>query len=124
MILAGYNDTCIQKVIFIFPLLLDGPEKLVKARVSRPVQQVEVLEPESIRRLGQLMARRLERVATMMEILQDYSSEWVFSISKDYLTMESEDIDVTSALEELSLQGFNHDDFTWKVEYTRKWGFM
>ncbi|HHX51703.1 MAG TPA: hypothetical protein GX711_09725, partial [Clostridia bacterium] len=85
---------------------------------------VEVLEPKSIRRLGQLMARRLERVATMMEILQDYSSEWVFSISKDYLTMESEDIDITSALEELSLQGFNHDDFTWKVEYTRKWGFM
>jgi tRNA(Phe) wybutosine-synthesizing methylase Tyw3 len=125
LILAKNKDACVQKTIFIFPFFIEKQKNhLTQSCASGRTQQLEKVEPASIKAFGQLLARRMERIAAMVEILQGFSQEWVFLVSGNCLFMEAKDIETTKALEELSRRGFGPGDFSWKVEYSRSWGFM
>ncbi|KJR44235.1 hypothetical protein UF75_5380 [Desulfosporosinus sp. I2] len=86
--------------------------------------KVKKVKPEAVRNLNKFLTKRLERIATMMELLTEAHDDWAITGKKDYILLETETYDFNDAIKILKEQGFDGSEFILKVEYTRKWGVL
>lgn len=60
----------------------------------------------------------------MMDILWDIHDDWALRSKKEYILMETKNLDFNVLLNALKEKGFSDDEFILKVEYDRKWGVL
>lgn len=118
------NETCVQRT----RLFLYFFEKNNWATGEKPplddIVKVKKVSSKAVRNLNKFLTSRLERIATMMELLSEAHDDWAISGKKDYILMETESFDFNDSIKILKEQGFDDSEFTLKVEYTRKWGVL
>lgn len=78
--------------------------------------------PAAIRRVGQAMAGRAERVAAMMELMA--ANGFVFKIDKTAVYCYSSEVEAYEIKRDLLAAGFKDFEFQIILEYTRGWGMM
>ena len=117
------NETCVQRTLFLFYF-----KKKVWLPGEKPpmedIIKVKDVQPEALRYFAKFMHTRLNRIAEMMDILLKVHDNWAVTGWKDHVLMETESFDFNDAVKALANQGFHHDEFVLKVEYTRKWGVL
>ncbi len=95
--------------------------KLIEEPV--PYDLVAALEqpptPQSVRRFGEHLARRTERVAAMMDALA--ARGFTFKFEKDRVFADSVEMEAQEAKRYLLSQGFEDTEFQVLLEYARKW---
>lgn len=75
--------------------------------------------PAAVRRFGERLARRLERVAAMMEALE--ARGFTFKFAKDRVFADSAEMEAQEAKKYLLSLGFEDTEFQVLLEYARKW---
>lgn len=118
------NITCIENVRFIFEFFekreyLHGEEPPLKN-----ILNVSEVNSQSVRDLGAFLGNRLQRIASMIEILKSAHSSWQMAGKKDRIIMETQSFDFNDAIEALAAKGFKDDEYILKIEYQRKWGML
>lgn len=86
------------------------------------IQGVEMVRPEDVRNLGRFLMDRLERVASIMELL--LSRGWSCCGTKQAIILEGNDMEAYEVKQFLLDNGFNLCEFEIRLDYTRKWGIM
>ena len=118
------NETCVQRARFFFSFF----EKRVWKSGEEPplgrIIKVKDVQPEAIRNLSGFLTIRLNRIASMMEVLLTAHSDWAITGRKDSILMETESFDFNEAVKVLQQSGFTDEEFVLNVEYTRKWGVL
>jgi len=118
------NETCVQRARFFFYFF----ELKDWAPGEKPpydeIVKVKKVSPKAVRNLNKFLTSRLERIATMMELLTEAHDDWAITGKKDYILMETETYDFNDAIKILEEQGFDDSEFILKVEYIRKWGVL
>ncbi|QPA32133.1 hypothetical protein ISX45_03815 [Anoxybacillus caldiproteolyticus] len=110
--------TCKQKICFIFEIF---PRHVMPLKKSLHTHQ---MNSRSVRELNAFLSVRLERIACMMDLLQEAHDHWIVYGKKNKIIMETDTYDFGEALDILSSHGFNKDDYILRVEYERKWGML
>jgi len=118
------NVTCIQRVRFFFDFYEKKEWSPGEEPPLKKIIKVKEVKPEAVRNLSRFLAWRLDRIATMMDILLNAHDDWAITGKKDMIVMETESFDFTDALNLLKEQGFHDDEYILKVEYSRKWGML
>lgn len=75
-----------------------------------------------VRRLGELMTKRTERVAAMMDLLAAAGFE--FEVKKNVVYATSDQVEAFEAKQRLLEAGFKDREFQILLEYTRGWGML
>lgn len=75
-----------------------------------------------VRRLGELMTKRTERVAAMMDLLA--ASGFEFDVKKNVVYATSDQVEAFEAKHSLLEAGFKDREFQILLEYTRGWGML
>jgi len=75
--------------------------------------------PAGVRRLGESLSRRAERVAAMMDTLA--ARGFTFKLEKDRVFADSNEMEAQEAKRYLLSQGFEDTEFQVLLEYARKW---
>ncbi len=75
--------------------------------------------PAAVRRFGERLALRADRVAAMMEALADRG--FTFKFAKDRIFADSESMEAQEAKKYLLTRGFEDTEFQVLLEYARKW---
>ena len=75
--------------------------------------------PAAVRRFGERLALRAERVAAMMEALA--ARGFTFKFAKDRVFADSEEMEAQDAKKYLLSLGFEDTEFQVLLEYARKW---
>lgn len=124
IIMGKDNITCIERVCFIFEFFekreyLQGEQPPLKN-----ILNVSEINSQSVRDLGVFLANRLDRIASMIEILKSAHSNWRITGKKDRIVMETETFDFNDAIEALAAKDFKDDEYILKIEYQRKWGML
>ncbi len=118
------NETCVQRIRLFFYFF----EKNNWMTGERPplddIVKVKGVSSKAIRNLNKFLTARLERIATMMDLLAEAHDDWAITGKKDYILMETETYDFNDSIKILKEQGFDDSEFNLKVEYTRKWGVL
>lgn len=114
------NETCVQRARFFFYFF----ERTGEQPPFDAILKVKKVEPEAVRNLKNFLNERLDRVASMMELLMKAHDDWAISGNKDHILMETETYDFNDAIKILKDHGFEDNDFILKVEYTRLWGVL
>lgn len=117
------NETCVQRVRFFFNYFKNESLKEEKIPIERIIK-LKPVTPNDVRELKDILSLRLERIACMMDILNQAHEDWAVTGRKDYISMETETLDYNKAVEMLEQNGYTQDEFVLKVEYTRKWGVL
>lgn len=78
--------------------------------------------PDYVSRLGDLMTRRVERVAAMMKILS--ACGFHFEVKKNVVHAYSNKVEAFEAKHSLLKAGFKDCEFQIILEYTRGWGML
>ena len=89
---------------------------LDKIRGAQPAR------PEDVRSLGCFLKDRLERVASMMELL--LGRGWTCRGARQAVILAGDDMEAHQVKEFLQGHGFRPWEYEIKLEYTRKWGIM
>jgi predicted deacetylase len=76
----------------------------------------------NVRRFGDRLARRAERVAAMMDVLA--ARGFTFKFEKDRVFADSNEMEAQDAKRYLLSQGFEDTEFQVLLEYARKWGVL
>lgn len=118
------NETCVQRTRFFFYFFEKKDWLPGEKPPLEDIVKVKGVKPEAVRSLNRFLTTRLERIARMMEVLQEAHDDWAITGWKDHILMETESFEFQYALEALKKQGFHDDEFILKVEYTRKWGVL
>lgn len=118
------NETCVQRARFFFYFFEKKDWDPGEKPPFDDILKVKNVKPEAIRNLNKFLTSRLERIATMMELLTEAHDDWAITGKKDYILMETETYDFNKAIQLLKEQGFDDSQFILKVEYTRKWGVL
>lgn len=118
------NETCVQRARFFFYFFEKKDWDPGEKPPFDDILKVKNVKPEAIRNLNKFLTSRLERIATMMELLTEAHDDWAITGKKDYILMETETYDFNKAIQRLKEQGFDDSQFILKVEYTRKWGVL
>ncbi|MCS5696413.1 hypothetical protein [Desulfofundulus thermocisternus] len=105
--MVNYRVTVILK-------LLEG--NLPPEKIQDPVR------PEDVRRLGDFLKERLERVASMMELLQERG--FCCRGTRKAVILEGSDLEAYQVKKLLQEHGFKPHEYEIKLEYTRQWGIM
>ncbi|MEJ9210852.1 hypothetical protein [Bacillus smithii] len=116
--------TCNQKICFIFEF---WDRQIWLPRKIKPLKRSYRFHQVNSRHVRELQARlsvRLEKIACMMDILQEAHDCWMIYEKKNQIIMETDSFDFSEALDILSRHGFTNDDYILKVEYERKWGML
>lgn len=118
------NVTCEQRVRFLF-LFTEKREwsEDETPPLDRIIKQKGVA-PDALRELANFLNIRLDRIATMMEILLKSHNNWAITGKADRIIMETQTLDFNEALNSLKAKGFHDDEFILEVEYDRKWGIL
>ena len=77
---------------------------------------------EQIKRYGNAVAAKTERIAAMIEILAN--SGFSLSMKKEYIYADSENIEAVAAKRLLADKGFEDKEYQIYLEYRRQWGVM
>nr|WP_240985404.1 hypothetical protein [Acididesulfobacillus acetoxydans] len=117
------NETCIQKVQLDFPFFSDCGWDQGTTPWQR-LTKTRGLTPDTLRQGQKFIMWRLERIASMMEILLDMHEDWQLVGQKDRILMETVSLDFNRALQVLRQNGFSDQEFILTVEYLRKWGML
>lgn len=118
------NITCIQLVRFFFDFYEKREWQPGEEAPLPKVAKAREVTPEAVRNLGHFLGNRINRIATMMDILTKAHGDWAIAGRKDQIVMETETLDFNDAIKLLKDNGFNDDEFVLKVEYNRKWGML
>jgi hypothetical protein len=115
--------TCNQKICFIFEI---WNQKIWLPRNEKPLKSppIHQLNSRHVRELQAHLSVRLERIACMMDLLQEAHDHWMIYEKKNKIIMESNTFDFSEALNILAIHGFTNDDYILRVEYERKWGML
>ncbi|MDT8901786.1 hypothetical protein [Anaeroselena agilis] len=95
--------------------LIDEP---VPYEVVAPSEQLPPTAA-SVRRFGESLSRRAERVAAMMEALE--ARGFTFKFAKDRVFADSTEMEAQDAKRYLLSQGYEDTEFQVLLEYARKW---
>ncbi|AFM02263.1 hypothetical protein Desde_4001 [Desulfitobacterium dehalogenans ATCC 51507] len=117
------NETCVQRARFFFYF----SEKTWEPGEKPPLEDIlksKKISPQAVRNLKDFLSIRLERIATMLELLTEAHDDWAMTGKKEYILLETETYDFNHALKLLKDHGFKDTEFVLKVEYTRKWGVL
>ena len=118
------NVTCVQRTRFFFYYF----EKNNGLTGERPplddIVKAKRVSAKAVRNFSKFLSSRLERIATMMELLSEAHDDWAITGKKDYILMETETYEFNDAIKILKEQGFDDSEFNLNVEYTRKWGVL
>ena len=117
------NETCVQRVrlFFYYYRLEVGQKDKFPWEIILKLKEVK---SSDVRNLKDFLALRLERIASMMDILCKVHEDWAITARKEYISMETESLDYNKVTEVLSHHGYNPDEYKLVVEYTRKWGVL
>jgi hypothetical protein len=118
------NETCVQRARFFFYFFEKTDWKSGEKPPLSDIVNVKRVEPKAVRNLNKFLTLRLDRIATMMELLMEAHDDWAITGKKDFILMETETYDFNDAINTLKKQGFEDSEFILKVEYTRKWGVL
>lgn len=118
------NITCIQRARFFFDFYEKREWQLDEEPPLKNIVKAKEIPPQAVRQLGQFLGSRLDRIASMMEILMTAHQDWAVTGKKDLIIMETQSFDFNDAIKLLKEHGFNHDEYILKVEYDRKWGML
>lgn len=118
------NETCVQRARFFFYFFEKKDWAPGETPPFNDILKVKKVKPEAVRNLNKFLTKRLERIATMMELLTEAHDDWAITGKKDYILLETETYDFNDAIKILKEQGFDGSEFILKVEYTRKWGVL
>lgn len=118
------NVTCVQIVRFFFDFFEKREWSPGEKQPLDNIVKAEKVTPEAVRELNSFLTERLDRIATMMELLLNAHDNWAITGKKDKIIMETNSFDFNEALKLLKENGFNDDEFILKVEYQRKWGML
>lgn len=118
------NETCVQRVKFFFYFFEKREWQPGEEPPLNKITRVKNIKPEAIRELNWFLTNRLDRIATMMEVLSSVHDNWAITGKKDLIIMETETFDFNDAITALKEQGFGDDEYILKVEYDRKWGIL
>lgn len=86
------------------------------------ITKIDQLTPDTVRQFGGLLASRAERVAQMMEALQERG--FTLKFEKDRVVADSSEVEAQDAKAYLIARGFQDREFQVYLEYARKWGVM
>jgi len=78
--------------------------------------------PELVRQLGIKMARRMERVASIMELLT--TKGFIFEMDKQVVYACSDKVEAQEIKRYMLEAGFKDREFQLVLEYTRGWGML
>lgn len=117
------NLACIQKVKFIFDFF---EKREWQPGEEPPLNSVikSTVNPGDIKKLGEFLSWRMDRISQMMDILLSAHDKWAVTGKRDKVLMETDSWDFNDAVKLLKEHGFNDDEFILKVEYERKWGVL
>lgn len=118
------NETCVQRARFFFYFFEKTDWKPGEKPPLLDIVKAKKVEPQAVRNLNKFLTLRLDRIASMMELLTEAHDDWAITGKKDYILMETESFDFKDAIDILKEQGFDNSDYILKVEYTRKWGVL
>ena len=118
------NITCIQNVRFIFEFFEKREWNSGEESPLKNIINTSEVTSQSVRKLGDFLSNRIERIAEMMEILKDAQNEWKIAGKKDKIIMETENFDFNESIEVLAEKNFRDDEYILEVEYKRKWGML
>ncbi len=96
--------------------------KLIEEPVPYELVAPSELQPPSaagVRRFGESLARRAERVAAMMDVLA--ARGFTFKFEKDRVFADSIEMEAQDAKRYLLTKGFEDTEFQVLLEYARKW---
>ncbi|GAB6179748.1 hypothetical protein JCM14036_10670 [Desulfotomaculum defluvii] len=118
------NITCIQRARFFF----DFYEKREWLPDEEPplknIIKTKEISPQAVRKLGEFLGNRIDRIASMMDLLMTAHNDWAVTGKKDLIIMETQSLDFNDAIKLLKDHGFSDDEYILKVEYDRKWGML
>lgn len=112
---------CVQKVRFV----LSFAE--VQSWADKPLQEVHLkgqVLPDDVRAFSRAFCTRLDRIASMMEVLSAEHRDWLIAGKRDCVVMETESFDYSQAIQLLANSGFDALEYLVEVEYRRKWGVL
>ncbi|MEA4902024.1 hypothetical protein [Desulfitobacterium sp.] len=118
------NETCVQRARFFFYFFEKKDWEPGEYPPFKDILKVKKVEPEAVRNLNRFLNIRLERIASMMEVLMKAHEDWAVTGFKDHILMETESFDFNDAVAVLKENGFSDHEFILKVEYTRLWGVL
>ncbi|MPM99222.1 hypothetical protein SDC9_146413 [bioreactor metagenome] len=118
------NETCVQRARFFFYFFEKKDWEPGENPPFQDILKVKKVEPEAVRNLNRFLNIRLERIASMMEVLMKAHEDWAITGFKDHILMETESFDFNDAVAVLKENGFSDHEFILKVEYTRLWGVL
>lgn len=118
------NETCVQRTRLFFYFFEKGNWAPGEKSPLDDIVKVKKVSAKAVRDLNKFLTSRLERIATMMELLTEAHEDWAITGKKDYILMETETYDFNDSIKILQEQGFDASEFNLKVEYTRKWGTL
>lgn len=118
------NETCVQRARFFFYFFEKKDWEPGEEPPFNAILKVKKVEPGAIRNLNKFLNERLERIASMMELLMEAHEDWAITGHKDHILMETESFDFNDAITVLKEKGFSDSEFILKVEYTRLWGVL
>jgi SOS response regulatory protein OraA/RecX len=101
--------------------------RIILKLIEEPVPYGEVAAaeaptPMAVRRFGERLARRGERVAAMMDALA--ARGFTFKFEKDRVLADSNEVEAQEAKRYLISKGFEDTEFQVLLEYARKWGVL
>lgn len=118
------NETCVQRSIlrFNFSTNLDLKKAYKKSTNQHPIEKY--MTPSRVRELKEYLNERLERIAQMMETLLSVHDDWAITERKNFIQLETISLDFHEAVKLLQNHGFDSQEYSLEVEYTRKWGVL
>ncbi len=118
------KETCVQRTRLFFYFFEKSNWATGEKAPLDDIVKVKKVSSQAVRYLNNFLTTRLERIATMMELLTEAHDDWAISGKKDYILMETETYDFNNSIKILNKQGFDDSEFIVKVEYARKWGVL
>ncbi|MGB9803393.1 MAG: hypothetical protein ACPLRU_08535 [Desulfofundulus sp.] len=86
------------------------------------IRNADMVRPEDMRRLGDFLKERLERVASIMELLQERG--FYCRGTRQAVILEGSNMEAYQVKELLQEHGVQPHEYEIKLEYTRQWGIM
>lgn len=103
-------------------LLVDYNTRVILRVIDKTACKFSALTPEDVRKKGQGLQQRTERIARMLEVLAKHG--FVFKGDDGVIYADSVSVGAQEIKKILASNGFQDHEFQIFLEYKRKWGMM